>query len=176
MAILSSLLNSAIHRLHQTWELLPPITLDLFHNLKDLMDGNAGEGNFADYREALRKTSPPCVPYLGLSLTDLTFLFDGNPYFVLDTKDIINFSKMRKITQIIQQTQIFQQMPYCLEPIIFIQEFMLNREVMSEDQQYKKSIELEEKKPRRARAQSKKDKKKVKPVQVDYPSMNIIVD
>ncbi len=36
------------------------------------------EGNFRHYRMLLEKSKPPVVPYLGLLLTDLTFLDDAN--------------------------------------------------------------------------------------------------
>jgi len=117
---------------------------------------------------------PPCVPYLGISLTDLTFISDANPDYINDKKRVINFSKMKKIAQIIQQIQTFQQTPFCLEPILFIQDFMMKREILTEQEQYTRSLELEEKIPKGQRkAALKSMKKKLKPVQVDFASLNI---
>jgi hypothetical protein len=67
MEILSALQNSAIHRLHKTWELLPPKTIQMYEELLKLMDG---EGNFANYREQLQVSTPPMLPYLGKSNRD----------------------------------------------------------------------------------------------------------
>jgi hypothetical protein len=38
--------------------------------------------NHAYYRRLLESVRLPCVPYLGLFLSDLTFIEDGNPSFV----------------------------------------------------------------------------------------------
>lgn len=34
--------------------------------------------SFKNYRNALREASPPCLPYLGVHLSDLVFIEDGN--------------------------------------------------------------------------------------------------
>lgn len=34
--------------------------------------------SFKNYRTALRDSSPPCLPYLGVHLSDLVFIEDGN--------------------------------------------------------------------------------------------------
>ena len=40
------------------------------------------EKNFQNFRAHLHKADPPCIPYLGLYLTDLTFIEDGNKDFI----------------------------------------------------------------------------------------------
>ncbi|MFN7133813.1 MAG: RasGEF domain-containing protein [Myxococcales bacterium] len=39
--------------------------MEIFGNLLSILDA---EGNFSNYRDHLRTTSPPCVPYLGMHL------------------------------------------------------------------------------------------------------------
>lgn len=34
--------------------------------------------SFKTYRTALRDATPPCLPYLGVHLSDLVFIEDGN--------------------------------------------------------------------------------------------------
>ncbi len=50
------------------------------------------EGNFNNYRQLLKEISPPmaAVPFLGLFLSDLLFVEDGNPDTIMAcvTKDV----------------------------------------------------------------------------------------
>lgn len=50
------------------------------------------EKNFQNFRAHLHKADPPCIPYLGLYLTDLTFIEDGNK----DTIQVRIFSRDRE--------------------------------------------------------------------------------
>ena len=48
-------------------------------------------------REALHRCDPPCIPYLGMYLTDLSFIEEGTPNFTEDG-GLLNFSKMRMVS------------------------------------------------------------------------------
>jgi son of sevenless-like protein len=43
----------------------------------------------------LNRVDPPCVPYLGLYLSDLTFIEESSQD--ISDKKLINFSKMRMV-------------------------------------------------------------------------------
>ena len=80
--------------------------------------------NYSDYRAALRKSALPCLPFLGLFLTDLTFTDDGNPDFRNNNK-LINFDKHVKTAKIITDLMHYQT-PYVLAEVPEIQEFLLH--------------------------------------------------
>lgn len=75
MTVVSALQSVNIKRLRKTWEGLPQRHAIMFQKLKTLM---SIEKNYSNYRAELRGSPIPCVPYLGLYLTDLTFNSEGN--------------------------------------------------------------------------------------------------
>ena len=48
----------------------------------------------------LQSCDPPCVPYLGMYLTDLAFIEEGTPNYTED--GLVNFSKMRMVSSLQQ--------------------------------------------------------------------------
>lgn len=95
----------------------------------------------------------PAIPFLGVYLTDLTFLDLGNSDFLPDT-NFINFDKRRKAFNLIKEIQKYQLTQYSLQPVLQIQEFMKKlgetnqtegTTLMTEDQLYEKSMEVEAK-------------------------------
>ncbi|KAG7304161.1 hypothetical protein JYU34_011096 [Plutella xylostella] len=63
--------------------------------------------SFRAYRAALSETVPPCIPYLGLVLQDLTFVHVGNPDLLADGS--INFSKRWQQYGIMENIKRFQK-------------------------------------------------------------------
>ena len=51
----------------------------------------------------LQSCDPPCVPYLGMYLTDLAFIEEGTPNYTED--GLVNFSKMRMVSSPQQRGQ-----------------------------------------------------------------------
>ncbi|PIG84367.1 guanine nucleotide exchange factor [Aspergillus arachidicola] len=140
MSIISGLGQSPVFRLRQTWGLVNPRIRNLLEELRDLM---SSEKNWAKYREVLRQASPPCVPFLGIYLTDLTFIDDGIPD--LTQSGQINFTKRIKVAEVLQDIQQYQNMPYNLQPVPEIQDFLIRNLRATKDvsDMYDRSLQLE---------------------------------
>ncbi|XP_052788313.1 rap guanine nucleotide exchange factor 1-like isoform X2 [Mya arenaria] len=83
LALLSALDSSPVSRLD--WQRQHVEALKDFSQLID------SKGSFRSYRQALADTDPPCIPYIGLILQDLTFINIGNQDCLSDGN--INFAK-----------------------------------------------------------------------------------
>lgn len=120
-SIISALGTAPIHRLSRTWAQVNGKTKDTLEIMRKLM---ASTKNFAEYRETLHKANPPCVPFLGVYLTDLTFIEDGIPGLIKKS-NLINFAKRAKTAEVIRDIQQYQNVPYPLQPVPELQEYVL---------------------------------------------------
>uniref|UniRef100_A0A670KGR6 CRK SH3-binding GNRP n=1 Tax=Podarcis muralis TaxID=64176 RepID=A0A670KGR6_PODMU len=101
LAILSALDSAPIRRLE--WQKQTSEGLAEYCTLID------SSSSFRAYRAALSEVEPPCIPYLGLILQDLTFVHLGNPDYI-DGK--VNFSKRWQQFNILDSMRCFQQVHY----------------------------------------------------------------
>ncbi|KAM5146657.1 rap guanine nucleotide exchange factor 1 isoform 2-T2 [Mantella aurantiaca] len=101
LAILSALDSAPIRRLE--WQKQTSEGLAEYCTLID------SSSSFRAYRAALSEVEPPCIPYLGLILQDLTFVHLGNPDHI-DGK--VNFSKRWQQFNILDSMRRFQQAHY----------------------------------------------------------------
>lgn len=73
------------------------------------------DNNFTAYKsEFARLPLQPCVPFIGVFLTQLVQIGEGNPDYLDSDKTIINLSKRRKTWEIVCEVLRFQNVPYCL--------------------------------------------------------------
>lgn len=142
MQIIAGLNSTPIYRLRRTWETIPQKILTLFSQLGSVMSPTK---NYAAYRETIRNMAPPCVPFVGVYLTDWTFIGDGNPDFLREKPGQINFNKRQKAAELIVQIQSYQSMPYHLTPVPVIVKFLEEslENPKDEKQLYDLSLELE---------------------------------
>ena len=63
--------------------------------MEKLQHMSSSEGRFKNMREAVHRCDPPCIPYLGMYLSDLTFIEEGTPN--MTEENLINYSKMRMV-------------------------------------------------------------------------------
>uniref|UniRef100_A0A8C1SQ19 Ras protein-specific guanine nucleotide-releasing factor 2a n=1 Tax=Cyprinus carpio TaxID=7962 RepID=A0A8C1SQ19_CYPCA len=143
LEITSALNRSAIYRLKKTWVKVCKQTKALMDRLQKIV---SSEGRFKNLRETLKNCNPPCVPYLGMYLTDLAFIEEGTPNFT--EEGLVNFSKMRMISHIIREIRQFQQAPYRIDLQPKVTQFLLDKTlVMDEDTLYELSLKIEPRLP-----------------------------
>ncbi|KAL8197341.1 UNVERIFIED_CONTAM: Ras protein-specific guanine nucleotide-releasing factor [Gekko kuhli] len=143
LEITSAFNRSAIFRLKKTWLKVSKQTKALIDKLQRLV---SSEGRFKNLREALKNCDPPCVPYLGMYLTDLAFIEEGTPNYTED--GLVNFSKMRMISHIIREIRQFQQTAYKIEHQPKVTQYLLDQSfVMDEEALYEASLRIEPKLP-----------------------------
>ena len=160
MAIICSLNLSMISRLKRTWDIVSQKTKTALEHLRSIVDVSR---NYAVLRQRLQNHVPPCLPFVGTYLTDLTFVDHGNQSLrSLPTDEgemaVINFDKHMKTARIISELQRFQ-IPYRLTEVPELQTWMQNElvRVRSNGEAtaqtfYRRSLVLEPREAQRAAA------------------------
>ena len=129
MAIMCSLNSSVVQRLKRTWEVVSKNTKARLEELNQVVDFSR---NHASLRSRLEKPVAPCLPFLGIYLTDLTFVDAGNPKIRElpgvttesgEAMTVINFDKHMRMAKIIGHLQKFQ-VPYKLNEVPEMQSWM----------------------------------------------------
>jgi len=139
MGIVSGLTSASIGRLKQSWNGVPTKWADRFHELEK---ETATTNNFAKLRESTIRSPPPKIPYIGITLTDLTFVEDGNPDFVKDGK-LINFSKRQLLAKIIVDMQTYQTNFYKFKEISSLQVLLSSFSLYDDKEAYNLSKTIE---------------------------------
>ncbi|XP_015593863.1 guanine nucleotide-releasing factor 2 isoform X2 [Cephus cinctus] len=102
LALLSALDSAPIRRLE--WQ------KHITEGLKEYCALIDSSSSFRAYRQALAETQPPCIPYIGLVLQDLTFVHIGNNDLLMD--GTINFSKRWQQFNIVENMKRFKKGTY----------------------------------------------------------------
>lgn len=91
---------------------------ETFETLSKFMDR---ENNFMTYRQQLKMVEPPCVPFIGLFLTDITFIKQGNVEKVGQGR-LINFDKYSRLASVLLDIRRLQLGVFQIQPVPEIQE------------------------------------------------------
>jgi len=111
-AITSGLGTPPIRRLKRTWEQVNGKFMTQLAQCEMTIDSNK---NFNNYRLTLAQVAPPCVPFIGVFITTLTFIQDGSKDNI--TPEMVNFRKRQKASEVIQDIIRWQSHPFNFHPI-----------------------------------------------------------
>ena len=138
MSILSGVNSSAVSRMKYTFEELSAAQQK---SLRDLLAVMSSDNNFHYYRAHISSLDDkvPKIPYLGVSLTDLTFCQENADYI----NGLINFSKRTLLYQIISAVLKHQFTSYTLQPVQQILFVLRTLPVFEEQKYYRKSLKRE---------------------------------
>jgi len=106
MAIVAGLNQACILRLKYTVALAPK---GLLKTLSILETKLSAIGSYREYRATIKSIAPPVIPYIGVYLTDLIFIEEGNPD---EIDGLINFHKRRLIHNVLVDVRQYQQLGY----------------------------------------------------------------
>lgn len=110
MAVYCGVQHGSITRLYRTWGKVDRSTNKLLEDLTVVCDPQLGHSKM---REEMLTADPPCLPYIGLFMRDLTLIDEGNPNLMKD--GLINFLKCDLIYKSIRDVQMHQQLNYNFE-------------------------------------------------------------
>jgi len=159
MALVGSLESVNIRRLTNTWALLDRKTIDLYRSIAEICSPTA---NYATLRKRVLEQTPPLIPYLGVFLSDLTYIHDGNPDVVEGW--LINFEKFSMLDSVIRRIREYQSVPFQFKQVFSFVQFLSDAPVVEEAELYRMSLKVE---PRPKTASSISRPTLVKPDQVD---------
>ncbi|CAF1014687.1 unnamed protein product [Didymodactylos carnosus] len=138
-AILNGLSSCCVHRLQFTWQFVSKSKMIIFDELRTVF------GSCADRKQArqiLNKTMIGTVPYLGLYLSDLTYIDSAFPNQI---EHLINFEKRRKEFEILAQLKLFQSAAnsYRIMPIKRFKQWFDNVRTYTDSESWQLSYQVE---------------------------------
>ncbi|KAL2265821.1 hypothetical protein VTJ83DRAFT_6921 [Remersonia thermophila] len=121
-AIVCALTVTSIQRLKMTWDLVSVKRKEMLNGLEAVVHVSS---NYKALRALLHDRVPPCLPFIGMFLTDLTFVDAGNPSTRTTSTGltVINFDKHMRTAKCIAELLRFQ-IPYRLAEVPDLQDLL----------------------------------------------------
>ncbi|KAJ7337229.1 RasGEF [Desmophyllum pertusum] len=143
-AVISGLQSAPVYRLNKTWALIQRRDRAQYDRLTELLSEDDNRKQLRDYLSSVKL---PCIPYLGMYLTDLTYIDTVHP-----NTGGLDDARTRKMNDVIRLISEFQQSNYeNLEPAAHIQSYLSSVNYIEElqkfveDDNYKLSLRIEPK-------------------------------
>ncbi|CAF1011180.1 unnamed protein product [Adineta ricciae] len=143
MAVVMALQSAPIYRLQKTWAGLSKRDRSTFTTLKDLV---SSDENWKRLRQHLNQTKLPCIPYLGIYLTDIIHIDTLHPHRGgLETsqrKNALN-NICRTISEFQQSNYGFLRSMECVQNYLASVRYMEELQTFVEAQNYEHSLRIE---------------------------------
>ncbi|XP_045784239.1 ras-specific guanine nucleotide-releasing factor RalGPS1 isoform X2 [Maniola jurtina] len=155
-AVISALHSASIYRLSKTWACLSKKDKQQFDKLAELF---GEKDNWTALREYMRSISLPCIPYLGIFLTDLVYIDMAHPAG--------SPHRVSKMAVVLKTLERYQTSEYEIAPVPHVANYLNSVRYIEElqkfleDDQYKLSLKLEPPSPIGSCAGSKESVKEV---------------
>lgn len=144
MAIISGFQNAAAHRLKFSFEAVSKKTTETLEQINTLF---SSQNSYKAYREMLNKVAPPAIPFLGVYLSDLTFIDEGNPKLIGEHK-LVNFRKKQLEYDVIIQVLKYQDRAYQFKLVHQFKSIFESLPRLNDKELYENSLLIE---PRKAK-------------------------
>uniref|UniRef100_A0A914YKY3 Ras-GEF domain-containing protein n=2 Tax=Panagrolaimus superbus TaxID=310955 RepID=A0A914YKY3_9BILA len=145
LAILSALDSGPVRRLDWSKSLKEQL-----NEHTDIIDSKM---SFKNYRAVLAETQPPCLPYIGLILQDLTFVDVGNPDYLSpamcnNRTNLLNYGKRWQQFAILDNVRRFKSWTYNIQRDEKVHRLFNGfANCLGEEEAWTRSLEIKPRKP-----------------------------
>ncbi|PRP87676.1 Ras guanine nucleotide exchange factor Q [Planoprotostelium fungivorum] len=109
-AVCMGLNLGCVQIMKKTWAALPKSFQTSFSELSEIV---GTVGNFKKYRRLMKTIELPAIPYIAVTLKDLTFIEDGNKTWT--ENNMVNFAKMTMLASAFEEVAKCQKVEYSFE-------------------------------------------------------------
>lgn len=132
MAVVSGIQHNAIFRLKKTWALIRPEVMQVWKEMELLV---SPVDNSINLRKMVKDTKPPKIPFLGLYLKDINAIHEIPSTVVEEGITLINFHKMRLISETILGLLMYTKQPYQMKVDQEITDYITKYPAIEDDEQ-----------------------------------------